>query len=74
MGIHGESGVQKLKLLPSRQAIDLALGQLFHGSRTLDIKRDDNVLLFVNNLGLFICLFVLELYSIYFQVVVQILN
>lgn len=51
MGIHGEAGVQKLKLLPSRQATDLACGQLFRGTRSLDIKRDDNVLLFVNNLG-----------------------
>jgi triose/dihydroxyacetone kinase / FAD-AMP lyase (cyclizing) len=51
MGIHGESGAQKLKLLPSRHATDLAFGQLFRGSRALDIKRDDNVLLFVNNLG-----------------------
>ena len=54
MGIHGEAGVQKLKLLPSRQATDLACGQLFRGTRSLDIKRDDNVLLFVNNLGLFV--------------------
>ncbi len=52
MGIHGESGAQKLKLLPSRQATDLAFGQLFRGTRALDVKRDDNVLLFVNNLGL----------------------
>ena len=51
MGIHGESGAQKLKLLPSRQATDLAFCQLFRGTRALDIKRDDNVLLFVNNLG-----------------------
>ncbi|UJR35578.1 hypothetical protein I4U23_028331 [Adineta vaga] len=51
MGIHGESGAQKLKLLPSRQAADLAFGQLFRGTRALDIKRDDNVLLLVNNLG-----------------------
>ena len=28
MGIHGESGVQKLKLLPSRQAIELAIGTI----------------------------------------------
>lgn len=52
MGIHGEVGVQKLKILSSRQATDLAFGQLFRGSRALDIKRDDDVLLFVNNLGL----------------------
>ncbi|UJR10386.1 hypothetical protein I4U23_014591 [Adineta vaga] len=51
MGIHGESGVQKLKLLPCRQAIDLALGQLFNGPGTLDLKPDNSVLLFVNNLG-----------------------
>ncbi|CAF2380419.1 unnamed protein product [Rotaria sp. Silwood2] len=51
MGIHGESGAQKLKLLPSQQTIDLAFRQLFRGTRALDIKRDDNVLLFVNNLG-----------------------
>ncbi|CAF0946709.1 unnamed protein product [Adineta steineri] len=51
MGIHGESGVQKLKLLPSRQAIDLAFGQLIRGTRALGVKRDDNVLLLVNNLG-----------------------
>ncbi len=54
MGIHGESGAQRLKLLPSRQATDLAFGQLFRGSRALDIKRDDSVLLLVNNLGLFL--------------------
>ncbi len=53
MGIHGESGAQKLKLLPSRQAIDLAIGQLFINSRTLDLQPENNVLLFVNNLGLF---------------------
>jgi len=52
MGIHGESGAQQLKLLPSRQAIDLALGQLFNDPRTLDLTPDNNVLLFVNNLGL----------------------
>ena len=46
MGIHGESGAQRLKLLPSRQATDLAFGQLFRGTRALDIKRDDNILLF----------------------------
>lgn len=51
MGIHGEIGAQKLKLLPSRQAVDLAFGQLFRGTRSLEIKRDDHVLLFVNNLG-----------------------
>ncbi|CAF1147037.1 unnamed protein product [Adineta ricciae] len=51
MGIHGECGAQKLKLLPSRQATDLAFGQLFRGTRALDIKRDDTVLLLVNNLG-----------------------
>ena len=54
MGIHGEVGAQVLKLLPSRQATDLAFGQLFRGTRALDIKRDDNVLLLVNNLGLFV--------------------
>jgi len=54
MGIHGEIGAQKLKLLPVRQATDLAFGQLFRGSRALDIKRDDSVLLLVNNLGLFL--------------------
>ena len=52
MGIHGESGSQKLKLLPLRQATDLAFGQLFRGTRALDIKRDDDVFLLVNNLGL----------------------
>ncbi|CAF1088245.1 unnamed protein product [Adineta ricciae] len=51
MGIHGESGVQKLKLVPCRQAVDLALGQLFIGPGTLDLKPDNSVLLFVNNLG-----------------------
>jgi len=56
MGIHGEIGAQKLKLLPVRQATDLAFGQLFRGTRALDIKRDDNVLLLVNNLGLYLLL------------------
>ncbi|CAF4339220.1 unnamed protein product [Rotaria socialis] len=51
MGIHGESGVQKLKLLPIRQTIDLALRQLFVGPRTLDLHPDASVLLFVNSLG-----------------------
>ncbi|CAF0720483.1 unnamed protein product [Rotaria sordida] len=51
MGIHGESGAQRLKLLSSQQTIDLAFGQLFRGTRALDIKQEDNVLLFVNNLG-----------------------
>ena len=51
MGIHGESGVQKLRLLPSRQAIDLAVSQLFLGTRSLKIQQQDHVLLFVNNLG-----------------------
>lgn len=51
MGIQGEVGVQKLKILSSRQATDLAFGQLFRGSRALDIKRGDEVLLFVNSLG-----------------------
>ena len=51
MGIHGESGSQKVKLLPLRQATDMAFGQLFRGTRALDIKRDDDVLLLVNNLG-----------------------
>ncbi len=54
MGIHGESGAQKLKLLPSRQALDLAIGQLVVNSRRFDLKPEDNVLLFVNNLGLFL--------------------
>jgi dihydroxyacetone kinase-like protein len=63
MGIHGESGAQRLKLLPSRLATDLAFGQLFRGTRALDIKRDDNVLLLVNNLGLFILfLYLFELF------------
>ncbi|CAF2375145.1 unnamed protein product [Rotaria sp. Silwood2] len=51
MGIHGESGVQKLKLLPVRKTIDLAFDQLFFGPRTLDLQSDTSVLLFVNNLG-----------------------
>ncbi|CAF0890222.1 unnamed protein product [Rotaria sp. Silwood1] len=51
MGIHGETGVQKLKLLPVRQTIDLAFDQLFVGPRTLDLSPDTSVLLFVNNLG-----------------------
>ncbi|CAF1386400.1 unnamed protein product, partial [Didymodactylos carnosus] len=51
LGIHGESGAQKLKLLPSKQAIDLAFGQLVRGTRSLDVRRDDNVFLLVNNLG-----------------------
>ncbi|CAF1345839.1 unnamed protein product, partial [Didymodactylos carnosus] len=51
LGIHGESGVQKLKLLPSRQAVDIAFGQLIRGTRSLDVERDDNVFLLVNNLG-----------------------
>ena len=55
MGIHGESGVQKLKLVPCRQAVDLALGQLFIGPGTLDLKPDNSVLLFVNNLGSYRC-------------------
>ncbi len=53
MGLHGESGAQKLKLLSSKHSIDLAIGQLFFNSRTLDLQPDDNVLLFMNNLGLF---------------------
>jgi dihydroxyacetone kinase len=57
MGIHGESGAQQLKLLSSRQAIDLALGQLLVNSRTLNLNPDDNVVLFVNNLGLSFVLF-----------------
>lgn len=52
MGIHGESGTQKLKLLPCRQTIDLALSRLFVGTRSLNLHQDDQVLLFVNNLGL----------------------
>ena len=61
MGIHGECGAQKLKLLPSRQAADLAFGQLFRGTRALDIKRDDTVLLLVNNLGLFVNLILMRI-------------
>ncbi|CAF3834935.1 unnamed protein product [Rotaria magnacalcarata] len=53
MGIHGEMGAQRLKLLSSKNAIDLAFGQLFRGTRALDIKRDDNVFLCVNNLVYF---------------------
>lgn len=52
MGIHGESGVQKLKLLSCRQTIDLALSRLLSGTRSLNLHQDDQVLLFVNNLGL----------------------
>ena len=52
MGLHGEVGAQKTKLLPSRQTADLAFGHLFRGPRALDIKPNDDVLLFVNNLGL----------------------
>jgi hypothetical protein len=63
MGIHGESGAQKLKLLPSRQAADLAFGQLFRGTRALDVKRDDNVLLFVNNLGQFMSLSIMQRFA-----------
>jgi dihydroxyacetone kinase len=75
MGIHGESGAQKLKLLPLRQATDLAFGQLFRGTRALDVKRDDTVLLLVNNLGLFCLIFFFSLKNCFdFQVVVQILN
>ena len=51
MGIHGEMGAQKLKLVSSRQAVDSAFSQLLHGTRALDLKRGDSVLLFVNNLG-----------------------
>ena len=51
MGIHGESGAQKLKLLPCRQAIDLAIGQLALNSRTFHLNSGDDVFLFVNNLG-----------------------
>ncbi|CAF2982361.1 unnamed protein product [Rotaria socialis] len=51
MGIHGETGTQRLKLLSSKNVIDLAFGHLFRGTRALDIKRDDNVFLCVNNLG-----------------------
>lgn len=51
MGIHGESGVHKLKLLPCQQAIDLAVEQLMVNSRTLNLEAEDNVFLFVNNLG-----------------------
>ncbi len=51
MGLHGESGAQKLKLLPCRQTVDLAIGQLTVNSRTLDLQPASNILLFVNNLG-----------------------
>ena len=54
MGIHGESGVQKLKLLPARQVVELALSKIFRGTRPLKIERNDNILLFVNNLGEFL--------------------
>ncbi len=55
MGIHGESGAQKLRLTTSRQAVDLVISQLFVNSRTLDLQPENNVLLFLNNLGLFVC-------------------
>jgi dihydroxyacetone kinase len=51
MGLHGESGAQKLKLLPCKQTIDLAIGQLIVNSRMLDLKPESTVLLFMNNLG-----------------------
>ena len=51
MGLHGESGAQKLKLLPCKQTIDLAISQLILNSRTLDLQPTSHVLLFVNNLG-----------------------
>lgn len=52
MGIHGEMGAQRLKFVSLKQAIEAAFGQLFRGTRSIDIKRDDNVLLLVNNLGM----------------------
>ena len=52
MGLHGESGAQKLKLLPLQQTIDLALDQLFVDPSTFNLQPDTDVLLFVNNLGL----------------------
>lgn len=51
MGIHGESGVQKLKSLPCRQLVELTLAQLFRNTRAFDLKPGSSVLLFVNNLG-----------------------
>lgn len=51
MGIHGESGVQRLRLLLCRQAIDLAIGRLCIHSRTLHLEPEDNIFLLVNNLG-----------------------
>lgn len=68
MGIHGESGVQKLKLLPLRQTIELALGQLFTGPRTLQLPRDTSVLLFVNNLGIFFLLLFVKFLFIVFLI------
>ena len=52
MGLHGEVGAQKTKLLPSRQTADLAFGHLFRGPRALVYNQNDDVLLFVNNLGM----------------------
>ena len=51
MGIHGEIGVQKLKLLPCRQTVELILAQLLRNTRAFELKPESNVLLFVNNLG-----------------------
>jgi dihydroxyacetone kinase len=51
MGLHGESGAQKLKLLPCRQTIDLVISQLILNSPTLGLQPTSNVLLFANNLG-----------------------
>lgn len=51
MGIHGESGVQKLKLLPCRQTVELILAQLLRNTRSFDVKPDSNVILLINNLG-----------------------
>jgi len=61
MGIHGESGAQKLKLTTSRQVVDLVISQLFVNSRTLDLQPENNVLLFLNNLGLFFVFFLFNL-------------
>lgn len=54
MGIHGESGAQRLKFTSCQKSIDLALSHLFLGVRALHITPNDDVLLFVNNLGLMI--------------------
>lgn len=53
LGIHGEAGVKRMKILPAKEAVSEMLNHMIDpkSSTRLDIIKGDHVALLVNNLG-----------------------